>query len=75
LIGEAILDDESYGQGNDAMGVMGLGQGLCGRVRVEEPVVLRAAMLRVAKFDVARPSGNDIAHVLQQAGSGPIAKA
>ena len=57
------------------MGVMGLGQGIFGRVRVEESVAVGAAVLRVDEFDVAWPSSNEVAHVMQHTDSGPIAKA
>ena len=57
------------------MGVVGFGQGVVGHVRVEEFVALGAAMLRVDQFDVAGPTSNQVAHVMQHAGAGPIAKA
>ncbi len=75
LIGQAILHDESHGQGNDVVGVARLGQGICGRVGVEEAVAVRAAVLRVNEFDIAGLPRNEVAEVMQHAGAGPIAKA
>jgi len=65
LIGQAVLHDESDGQGNHAMGVMGLGQGVVGHVRVEILAAVGAAMLGVNDVDVARPPGNQVSHVVK----------
>jgi hypothetical protein len=45
LIRQAILHDQTHGQGNDAVGVVGFGQRVFGRVGVEESVALGAAVL------------------------------
>jgi hypothetical protein len=57
------------------MRIVGLGQRVFGRVRVEEAVALGAAMLGVDEFDVARPTSDEVAHVMQQAAAGAISKA
>ena len=74
LIRQAVLDDESHGERNDAMGVVSLGQGVFGRVRVEMFSAGRATMLRVNEVNVARPTGNQIAHVVEEASSCSAAK-
>jgi hypothetical protein len=65
LIGQAILDDESHGKADDAMGVMGFGQGVVGHVRVEVLSTTRATMLGVDNMDVARPASHQVANVMQ----------
>ena len=57
------------------MRIVGLGQRVFGRVRVEEAVASGAAMLGVDEFDVARPTSDEVAHVMQQAAAGAISKA
>jgi siroheme synthase (precorrin-2 oxidase/ferrochelatase) len=57
------------------MGVVGLGQGVVGHVRVEVLAALAADVLRVSEFDVAGPTVNQIAHVMQQTGARPVSKA
>jgi hypothetical protein len=57
------------------MGVVGFGQGVLRRVRVKEDLALGAVVLRVNEFNVAGPTSNEVSHVMQQAGAGPIAKA
>jgi hypothetical protein len=73
LIGQAVLDDESHRQGDDPMRVMGFGHGVVGHVRVEMFPAMRATMLGVNEVDVAWPTGNQIADVVQNptAGSAP----
>jgi hypothetical protein len=65
LIGQAILHDESHGEGDDAMGVMGFGQGVVGHVRVEVLPTTRATMLGVDDMDVAWPTHHQVANVMQ----------
>jgi hypothetical protein len=74
LIRQAVLDDESNRQRNNAMGVMGLGQGVFGHVRVEVLPTARAPMLRVNQMNIARSPGNQIAHVMEDASGGSAAK-
>ena len=74
LIGQAVLHDESHGQGDNAMGVMGFGQGVVGHVRVEVLATARTAMLRVDEVDVAGTTGNQIAHVMQDSFAWTTAK-
>jgi hypothetical protein len=75
LIRQAVLDNESHRQGNNAVGVMGLGQCVVGHVRVEILAAPRAPMLRVNQVDVARPTGNQIPNVMKDSFSGAVAKA
>jgi hypothetical protein len=65
LIRQAILHDEPHGQGNDAMGVMGFGQGIVGHVRVEVLPTTRASMLRVDDEDIAWTTEHQVANVMQ----------
>jgi esterase/lipase superfamily enzyme len=65
LIGQAILDDESHGQRNDAMGVVSSRQGVVGHVRVKVFATARATMLRVDEVNVARTPRNQVAHVVK----------
>jgi hypothetical protein len=65
LIWQAILDDEAYGQGNDAVGVMGLGQGIVGHVRVEILATAGTAMLGKNELNVTRPTGNQVPNVME----------
>jgi hypothetical protein len=67
LIGQAVLHDEPHGQGNDAMRVVGFGQGIVGHVRVEVFATARATMLRVYEVNIVRPTRNQVAHVVQDA--------
>jgi hypothetical protein len=74
LIGQAVLDDESDGQGNDTMGVMGLGQAVVRHVRVEVFPTARATMLGVDKVNVAWPTGNQVTNIVQNSFSGSAAE-
>jgi hypothetical protein len=74
LIRQAVLNHESHGQGNDAMRVMSLGQGVVGHVGVEMLAATGTAMLRVTKVDVAWPTGNQVAHVVEDASGCAAAK-
>jgi len=74
LIGQAVLHDESDGQRNHAMGVMGLGQGVVRHVRVEILAAPGAAMLGVNKVDVARATGNQVTHIVENSFAGPVAE-
>jgi hypothetical protein len=49
------------------MGIMGLGQGVVRHIRVEVLAAAGAAMLRVEDVDVARVTGNQVPHVMQDA--------
>jgi hypothetical protein len=75
LIGQAVLHDKSHGQGHDAVRVAGFGQTIFGGVCVKELVALGAAVLRIDQFDIAGLPRNEVAHIMQHAGAGPIAKA
>jgi hypothetical protein len=75
LIGQAVFDHQPDCQGNDAMGVVGFGQSIVGHVRVKELAALGATVPRVNELDVARPGGNQVADVMQDAGSHTVSKA
>jgi hypothetical protein len=75
LIRQAVLHNESHGQGDDAMGVMGLGQGVVGHVRVEVLPTVRATMLRIDEVNVAWPTGHQVANVMQDSFARPTAEA
>ena len=74
LIRQAILHDESHGERNDAMGVMGLRQGIFRRIRVKESVARGTAVLRVDQFNVARPTRNEVAHIMEYPGAHSISE-
>jgi hypothetical protein len=74
LVGQAVRDDESHGQGNDAVGEMGLGQGVVRRIRVEESVALGAAVLRVAEFEIAGFPRHEVARIVETTSAGAISK-
>src|SRR3954468_179932 len=75
LIGEAVLDDQSDGQGHDPMGVAGPGRGQVGQVGGKEAAAPGAVVLRVGEPDVAGPPGHWIAQVMQGAGEDPVPRA
>jgi hypothetical protein len=56
------------------MGVVGFGQSIVGRVGVEKLLVLGALMLRVSEMDVVRPTGHQVAKIVQDARERPIAE-
>lgn len=56
------------------MGVVGFGQCVVGGVRVEELLALGALMLRVDKMDVMRPTGHQVAEVVQDARGRTVAE-
>src|SRR5438552_18044485 len=74
LIRQAVLHDESHGQRNNAMGVVGLGQRVVGHVRVEILAAMGTAMLRVKDVDVARPPSNQVPNVVKDSFAGTVAK-
>jgi hypothetical protein len=75
LIRQAILHDDAYGQGNDAMRVVSLGQGVVGHVCVEILAATSAMMLRVGKVDVAGATGHQIPDVMQDASEHSVSSA
>ena len=56
------------------MRVVGFGQCVVGSIRIEELLALGAVMLRVDQVDVMRPTGEQVAEVVQHAREGPIAE-
>jgi hypothetical protein len=74
LIGQAVLDHEPNRQGDDAMRVVGFGQGVNRGVGVEELVTRGATMLRIREMDVAGPTGNQVTKIVQDAGVHGLSK-
>lgn len=74
LIRQAILDHKANSNRDDAMRVVGFGQGVVGRVGVEELFALGALMLRVDQMNVMRPIANQVAEIVQDARESPIAE-
>jgi hypothetical protein len=75
LIWQAILDDESHGEGDDTMGVARSGQGVFGCVRIEELLAASAAVLRILQVDFAGATDNEVAQVMQYSGVYALPKA
>src|SRR6476619_5379879 len=73
LIGQPVLNNEAYGQGHDAMGVVGFRPRIVGHVRVEGLPALGTAVLRILQVDVTGTAINQIAHVMQHASKGVVA--
>ena len=73
LIRQAVLHHQPHGQGDDAVGVVALGQGQVRHVGVEVGVALGAVVLRVGELDVARPLKHQVAQVVQRPLDGPTA--
>ena len=57
------------------MGVAGFGQTVFRGVRVKELLTRGAAMLRIEQFNISGRARHQVAHVVQHARAGPIAKA
>jgi hypothetical protein len=74
LIRQAVLHNQPHSQSHDAMGVMGLWQSVVRRVGVEVQATARAAVLGVDEMDVARSTGNQVAHVMQDSLAPTVAK-
>src|SRR5262245_66056473 len=68
-IGQAVLDDQTHGQGNNAMRVVRVGPSVVGGVGVEKDPALMAAVLRGEEGDVAGPPGDRITDVMQNTGT------
>jgi hypothetical protein len=65
--GQAVLDDQTDGQVDDAMGVVAAGWGEVGRVGVEVFAAAGAVVLGVSQADVVGPPGEEIAEVMEGA--------
>src|SRR5512138_981546 len=65
-IRQAVLDDQADSRLLHTMGVVALRQGQIGHVGVEAPPAVGAAMLGVGDHDVDRPTGADIAQVMER---------
>src|SRR5215475_485909 len=75
LRGQTVLHDEAHGQGHHAVGVAGFGRTIFRGVRGKELLTLGAAGLRIEQCNIAGLAGNQVAHVVEHAGAGPLAKA
>jgi hypothetical protein len=64
-VGQAVLHDDADGGGNDAVGVVAVGQGQVEHVRVEIVVAMGTAVLRVGYVQVAGSAAERIAQVVQ----------
>ncbi len=72
LVGQAVLDDEADGRGDDPLGVMAAGIGPVGAVGVEIPAAHGAVVLRVGQDDLAGPPSDAIAEVVESASEDPV---
>jgi hypothetical protein len=73
LIGQAVLDDEADGRGDDPCGVMAAGVGQVAAVGVEVLAAGGAVVLGVGQDDVARPPGGEVAEVVEGAPEDAVA--
>ncbi|MBV8402528.1 MAG: hypothetical protein JOZ17_27985 [Acetobacteraceae bacterium] len=70
---QAILDDQADGGVDDRAGVVAAGVGQVGHVRVEVPATAGAVMAGVEHDDVAGPSGERVAEVVESTAAATIA--
>jgi hypothetical protein len=68
-VGESVLDDQADGGVLHAMGVATLGQRQVGHVGIEAASAMATDVLGVSDHDVDRPTGADVAQVVE----GPLA--
>ena len=73
LVGQAILDDEADRRGDDTPGIVAAGSGQVGAVGVEVPAALRAEVPGVEHNEVAGPTGEGVAEVVEGATAPAIA--
>jgi hypothetical protein len=74
LVRQAVLNNQSDRQRDDAMRVMGLWQGVLGHVGVEVFPTTRATVLRINQVNITWPPGNPIADVMENASGCSAAK-
>jgi hypothetical protein len=72
-IGQAVLDDQSDGELDDAAGVMAAGVGQIGHVGVEVLAAPGAGVLGEEHNEVAGPPGKRVSQVVEGASREPIA--
>src|SRR5262249_25408810 len=75
LRGQPVLPDEAHGQGHHAVGVACFGRTLFRGVRGKDLLTLGAAGLRIEQCNIAGLARNQVAHVVEHAGAGPLAQA
>lgn len=68
---QAVLDHHAHGDGDDAMRVVTVGQGQVGHVGVKVMIAVRAAVLGVGEVQLAWPTAERVAQVVQLSGRGP----
>src|SRR3954452_6933560 len=66
-VGQAVLDDQADGSVDDPVGVVTAGVGQVGHVGVEVPAALRAEVPGVEHNEVAGPTGEGVAEVVEGA--------
>ena len=64
---QPVLDHDAHGGGDDAVGVVAVGNGQVQHVRVEVVVAMAAAVLRIAHEQIAGPAADRITQVVQRA--------
>ena len=69
-IGQAVLDDNANGGGDNAAGVVAAGRGQVEHVGVEVVVAVRASVLGAGDVQVTRPPGGRITQIVKGAGVG-----
>ena len=65
LIGQAVLDHQADGQGNDTVGVVGPRQGQVRHLSVEVLVAFGAMVNRIGEVDVMRTVCDQVSHIVQ----------
>src|SRR3990170_2776354 len=65
-VGQSVLDHQTHGHRNDAMGVVALGQSQVRHVHIEIALALTAIMLRVHNENIARPFPHQVAEVVHR---------
>jgi len=66
-IRQTILHDQTHGQADDAVRVLGLGGCQVGHVGVEDFAALGATMHRIVEQNVAWPAGHEVPQIVQRA--------
>jgi hypothetical protein len=67
LVRQAVLNHEPHREGDDAMGVVSLGQGVIGAVGVKRCSTMGTAMNGVNQMNVLGTTGYQVADVMQDA--------
>jgi glutamate dehydrogenase/leucine dehydrogenase len=67
LVGQAVLGHQAHGKFLDTAGVQASGQGNVGQIGAEKAVAVGAAVLGVLDEEINRPTGAQIAEIVQAA--------